>query len=418
MMDIVGTVVEQTQRLLDKGFLLSAYLPLATTTLAVWVEVSGTDGVSATLVGLADGTASAAIVGGGLTLVGLYLAAFVVHGLRRAVRDAWSGAIPAPLIREAMVSRRFQRYERLHRRLVHLGYGLGAAFWLLEDDLDPAKVGGAEAAPSGSEAVDALARRCDAQLRLLRRRWTPFASERAGHLLVDLHRLANADPSTTAAQQSVNSVRQARMGRSPSDQRAADRLSAAAVRLEQRFRTLEDHLDTSYPPSTAMQATRLGNVLARTEHYSTLRYDIPLQTLWPRLRLVAPERQLSDVEDALVRIDFALAMTTGGVLASAAGLGMIPFDGPTTERVLIGLGAAAAAAGLYRFAVVAAHLYGAQIAATIDLNLPELGGHLEKLGASAVNWDALHHFFERGDPLSAPTDPTGRVGARLPGEDD
>jgi hypothetical protein len=44
-MDLVGTVVEQTQRLLDRGFLLSAYLPLAVTALAVWGELAGVDEV-------------------------------------------------------------------------------------------------------------------------------------------------------------------------------------------------------------------------------------------------------------------------------------------------------------------------------------------------------------------------------------
>jgi hypothetical protein len=95
-------------------------------------------------------------------------------------------------------------------------------------------------------------------------------------------------------------------------------------------------------------------------------------------------------------------MSTGGVVAAIMGLVAAIVDGPTPERVAIGLGAAVATVALYRFAVVSAHLYGGQIAATIDLNLPDLEERLAKLSAHAVDWDALHHFLARGDALPEP----------------
>lgn len=404
-MQLVGSIVEQTQRLLDRPFFLSAYVPTAVIALAVWVQLDGVGPVWDALQALADDSASEAVVTVGLALIGLYLVAFVIHGLRRSLRQVWGGAVPFRLLREALVTRNLARHNRLRDRLEALAEQRTAARWMLNDFADEQR-GFVPRPPSTRAEIDRTRDRCARTLRALDRRGALFAVERAHRFLCRLWRLAAADDEAGRTSRLIEQVRS-----HGGDSRVRRRLIAARLRIEQRFHATDAELELAYPPEDGLQGTALGNVLARTEHYSTVRYGIPLSELWPRLRLIADERALAEADDALVRVDFAVTLCTGAVVVAATGLVLVLAGGPSPEPVWVGLGAVLVAITMYRFAVAAAHIYGGQVAAVVDLHLDALAEALPDPKGTDRDWNSIYHFLARADTWTggddADDDPDG-----------
>jgi hypothetical protein len=161
--------------------------------------------------------------------------------------------------------------------------------------------------------------------------------------------------------------------------------------------------NADYPPNEEqVRATVFGNVMARLIAYPTTRYQIPLDTMWPRLTHVIPEPELRRVDDASIFVDFSVVSgAAAAVVVIGSTIAGFLVDGSVLRAVGFGIGGAVAAVVFNRVAITAARSFAEEVQACIDLYrlalLEKLGYRRPKdLAAERAIWNALYSFLSRG----------------------
>lgn len=397
---MISTFVDHAGKAVGKRFFVTAFLPTVVIATVASIELWGIEAIRQRLANWAERPVGEAIFDIAATLVGIFLVAYVFDSLRWSVRAVFEGTWPAPLrrYREWAVLRMLRKCERRTSGLQATLDRLAAVKWIKQG---LGTVSYAEPFQSPHDAVRALTT-ARSHIRII--------AEKARHR--DLNRIVQAAHCLWRLQGNRSQIGSHATeldellgwlkGKAATKEAAAS-LDSAELRLEQRRVWFDERLELNFPQRADTQPTQLGNVMARADSYSATRYGIPLRELWPRLEIFVDDAVLAQVDDSLSRVDFGLAMTTGGLGLSILGTASFLTGGPAVGLIL----ATASLGGCilaYRFAVLSGEAYGKRISAAVDIYRRET---LWALGVepplSVADerqvWDQLHHFLARGDDL-------------------
>jgi hypothetical protein len=377
---MINTLLTRIAGLLEREFLFASFLPgllfataLGATMLAVVGGESGWAGL-ASYTTLQKGVFT--VVGG----MAVILFSYVLHILRSAFLDFWSGRIAAlrwGLVRAAEQVRR-GRYERLAAR--------------------------ARAVPRWRSRFDAWTTQVAV---VWNKDWPTLpAAEKAG--LMELANSLKPGQDDAEVANVLDSVLAAYTQYSGED--LADvfellkrQMEVSAGDEEARIQNDSYCLDREFGTRESVRATRLGNVIESYQQYPAKRYRIETEIFWPRLQKVITTEYMDLLREPRIVLDFSVTMASLAVAYCAFAL----LAGPWlwfNALLWVSLGAAAALAAFffYQVAVRAALQLGELIRSSFDLfrldllqvlRLPEPANHAEE----KQTWEKFSHLAVYGE---------------------
>ncbi|MBN3459217.1 hypothetical protein JNN96_34850 [Mycobacterium sp. DSM 3803] len=426
---MISTVLDKTLQLFGRAFLVSAFIPTLVAVAVLNIVWHGYGQVAATAKRWATDGIGAAAVDIVSWFLAIYLAAYVVYGIRSVLRTLFQGIWPAPLKWVQNLGERLaiRRFRRTRDRLKSLTDRKNDVAWIVDDtnwcvrapcDWNTTPPWTAPGTPP--HPVNPILKRARRRLKTAHRvvdlRWVPawwrqrsilraLASGRAA--------LTWVGSSSPEQQRAINNIRTSLQELCVSDTSCEDHrmrderfivaVQGGAAWIERLRGRAEVKRNADYPPNEEqVRATVFGNVMARLIAYPATRYQIPLDTLWPRLTHLVPEPELRRVDDASVFVDFSVVSGAAAavVVIGSATAGFL-VDGSVLRAVGFGIGGAMAAVVFNRVAITAARSFAEEVQACIDLDrlalLEKLGYQRPKdLAAERAMWNALYSFLSRG----------------------
>jgi hypothetical protein len=417
-----GSIYGKAVELFGKALLVSAFLPLlaVTAALAVSIEPSvAVDTFNKWTAKEPTEQASGAII----LLFALYLLSFIVYGVRERIARFLSGG-------EFWVLPAIRRWRRVHFTQKELdketrfdGPGLAVAqavTWAKGGfgDIDRDFI----YIPPKSKAKK-LARDVDAILDRLQGRGIGqriSATERAelARFFVAIHRLSYLD--RTAGTARVRRLRALCAARQPpididawcEDVKALD-YGDIVVAYNERVWS---------PPLRDIQPTELGNVLIWAYAYTSKRYGIELDFLYPRLLKVIDKEYQAKIDDRQQFLDFSviltfLAFSAAAIYAVAATFSIVANPAKHAWQPIVGAVAffavwASLGRGAYGLSLVAARGYVSIITSAVDLFRLPLLKQLEIALPSPAKeveiWSRLNATILTGEFTPAPEPPPSK----------
>jgi len=404
---IVGTALDQSQKLFGRGFLIAGGGPTLLFAVIGGYLLYGYAWLQSSVLAWIGLGWQEALFQIALLLVAVYLAAQVVYGLRTAALQVYQGEWPGPLawlrpVGIALATKTMRRYEAREEAILEV---LTDFAWAREfqfgETFSPVEVA-EEEVRRRQQQVHAAHERLAGQVRQ-GRRWREGAY---GEILHEARLLqANRDrfsPDLQADVDALVAVVAARYREHLPLRAAVEHLWEATFRewieaSEARAANFPEH-------ERWLRPTQMGNVAAALEAYPFDRYGIGLSALWPRLVPILPEEVRLRIEDATTSLDFTVLISLLS-LAAAVGAAGIALYGPPRDRafeVAIPLALALAGWLFYRLAISATRALGVQVQATVDLFRLDLLDALEIERPSTPEqekaiWTELRHFIAQAD---------------------
>ncbi len=363
-----GALYTRALELFGRALLLSSFVPCLVVTSGVYLSVD-TGGFLALLDSWAAETLDVKASRALLLLVGIYLFAYVLYGLRDAATELLrSGRLwVLPSVRAAR-RRHFLRARLARQESFDVSLGIPQAAVWAEAGFgapDPASV-----VFQKDVSADRLLERAKHRLERLGeakarggmdRVLTVGEGEDLAQLLWALHQLSDRKPAAVAPL-----VEQ--LGAMATDEVLTDWYRAIQHRS---YGALVDAFQPMHaePAERDIQPTALGNVLACGASYSRVRYGIQAPLLHPRLAQVVDKDYQAKLDDARTFFDFAVLAT---FLCAMAGLFVAVWSAwpPRTlspGRALVALGWFGASHLFYRVTVAGARTYALALNSAIDL---------------------------------------------------
>ena len=126
----------------------------------------------------------------------------------------------------------------------------------------------------------------------------------------------------------------------------------------EEYARLDSELVASYPETSRLLPTRLGNVLRAAEDYPSVRYGLAISVVWPRLWLVLPDSTRNELSTARQSLDERTRLLIWGLLFAIWSIW-------SWWAIPIAIGVVAVA---YRGMFGAARVYGDLLRASFDLH--------------------------------------------------
>lgn len=453
-MGIFGTALGQAQKLFDRGLAVVGLLPCLVFSAVLLVLMYGSSSVSILTRNYGPKNEDGPILIF-LTVVGLYLAAYILYGLRGLLYSlhcgGWSRLLGGSVLTRLLISQ-----QRAHGRLIaaykrqdsplEIAYWAGAGdpdlkyrpIWT-PDTLSLADVRAALAGFDRAHDIvhPALERPGGLSIAEERRLWEMVGHAARLHGQLGRLRGENADPASSAergdlARRIEGVVRMVKEDAAsfPAFARYIDDM--AVVYCGERDLYFET-LTAIYPLKGVsgtmgrVRPTRLGNIALRAELYTQDRYKIVLEELWPRLEMVMSDEIKKQVEDSRQLLDFAVVMTALSGVAALFQIGhaasRLYLELHFTRRIshhaaplfpvsaehwlLMGVGLLVCVVAVRAFdevAVQAARGYGARLCSAVDLCrldlLKSLSIPAPKTRAEETDlWEQLSAFIREAEPL-------------------
>jgi hypothetical protein len=369
---MIQTLLDQTQKLFSRGFLIAAFIPsLLFVTLLAYLGW-GYDALSGAVAQWTQKGLQEAGLELLLAAAGVYLLAYVLYGLRVAVYQVFQGQWPLAFLRTLGLRLEERAMAARQRDLDQLEAALNDLDWAAEYDFARSFVRREKLTQDeGKKRYDDY-----------RKRYTELIAAADGQQRLDgeAYRriLHEARYLQTSSEKFDDNLRQqvaafvALLKQDYADkplfQETVKALSSEKLReWEQAYA----HLYDSFPPSKRwLQATRLGNVTSVLELYPLDRYGIPLNALWPRLLHVIPEDFRKRIEEANIYMDFTLFMALLAAVAAPVPV-ILLLTGQSSLTVVgsvgITVGLLAAARIFYQLTISAFRAYAVQVQAAVDL---------------------------------------------------
>jgi hypothetical protein len=426
---VISTVLDKTLQLFGRTFLIAVFIPTLVTAVVLNVVWHGYGQVSSTAERWSSGGVSAAALDIASWFLALYLVAYVIYGARSVLRTVFQGVWPGPLkpiqsVCEKLVVMRFRRacdrLDRLADRKNDVAWIVDDVKWCVRTPSDWNTDPPWTAPGSSPEELDPLLRRARRRLNAANRVLDRHSAPAWWRQRCVLHALVSGraavtwiGPRSQEQQTEINEVKACLQQLCVCATSCADRCARAerfmmavqhaAAWIERQRGQAEVKRYADFPPSEdQVRATLFGNVMARLIAYPTTRYEIPLDTLWPRLTHVVPDPDLQRVDDASIFVDFSVVSGCGAAVV-VIGCAMAAFlvDGSVLRALGFGIGGAVAFVVFNRVAITAARSFAEEIESCIDMYRLAL---LEKLGyrrprdlaAERAIWNALYDLFSRG----------------------
>lgn len=430
-------MLDQAVSLIGRRFVIAAMVPTALFAAIILVLFGEADRLSKAVETVAKADFSEIGLGTLAILATTAILAYVLHGVRALLHGLLKGYWPRLCLPLEWPLRLHQTYlfNRLNRDLRTIDAEKTDVIWLktgLQPRWDPRPLRAAWLdtplfRPPGWRGMlqicraDLVALRDHDDIERLPRlmayaRGLQFASTRVGlmpkeaqgdvsALVTQLRDLVQRPPATGAADGTPSLV--------PAVQGALGRIDHD---VERRRRRAFTRLVERFPRDPSrLRATSLGNTAMVQQEYPINRYGIALGELWPRLRLVLPERTEKVLEDSEIFLDFCIAvavlsLTCGLVHAGATSMpwfeaGGVPDHGWWS---LLPAGALLGAfIVFYQLAIRAQRTLNGHICAAIDLHRRDLLTALKIEKPSTVAgermiWSKLSALFTQElDPAGA-----------------
>lgn len=368
---MIGTALDQAQKLFGRGFLIAAFVPcilFATVITYLWWDF---ETLKMAVQVWAQKDLKASTFETLLVLIAVYVLAYVLHGVRAAAHQLYQGQWPVPFswLRPVALVR---VHRTMHRRQVALRekeVALDDPAWAI--DFDFAETYTAIRLMS-EEARSRVQKVRDSHQGILR--CLEEGQEWQEKAYLEILREAR--------------LLQANRDQLPNLQKEIDRVVEdikAAYKANQPLRTTTAHLNAlalrewttaytdlmEYFPSDErwLRPTQLGNIISVLELHPLDRYGINLGSLWPRLMHVISEGARLRIEEANTYLDFTVLMSLLS-LASAVIAVVAGFYGPVRSlalRILLPFFLLMSFWLFYRLAIQATRTFGIQILAVVDL---------------------------------------------------
>lgn len=407
---MISSILDQAQKLLGRGFLISAFVPSAVVLLLnLWIW-SGL-GVLREVVGeLTAGKLKQASMKILVGILATYLVAYLLYGLRSAVHELYQGGIFRGWLRTAILRSTKQRIADLEHSLREAEARLDDCYWPTRY-----RFGDSLVREAPDEHLPGLLERVEGKREELRKHLDQHQAvdpDLYGSILHDARRLKVWEPrlgkgETLRAKRVIARLRK--------DHRDKALLAARRSLESDALREWTDAYVARYErfPSNErwLRPTRYGNRIAVLELYPLQRYGIDLSTLWPRLAHVVTEDAKKRIDDATIFLDFTLmmsflsALTVGSVLWKAVLSGRLV---GVEQSLVLGIHLLVPLASCYVFyllALRAVQVWSLQMQATVDLFRLKLIDALDlerphDPESELAFWTDLRRFIAQADPPS------------------
>jgi hypothetical protein len=402
---MIGTALDQAQKLFSRGFVIAAFVPSLLFATVVACRWWGFATLKTTVQawaqkGLKESAFEILLVG---TVV--YLLAYVLYGIRTAIHQLYQGEWPIPLkwLRPVGLALVHRAMGRCQARLREKEVRLDDPAWAIDFDF-------AETYASIKLALEepTLQKVRDSHQHILRclEKGEVWQEKMYLDILHEARILqANRDRFSSDLQKEVDRLVgdiQAAYKASPSLRTATTRLNALALREWTAAYT--DLMDNFPDDERWLRPTQLGNMVSVLELHPLKRYGITLSSLWPRLMHVISKDARLRIEDANIYLDFTVLMSLLSLVA--AGIVIIAdfYDPPSNLilRIVFPFFLLLSFWLFYRLAIQATRTFGIQILAAVDLFRLKLLDALdiERPGTVAEEqqiWKELHYFIVQAD---------------------
>ena len=403
---MIGIALDQAQKLFGRGFLIAAFIPTLIFAVVVSYLLGGAEGLEKTVRGWAQGDLKEMGVEILLSLVAVYLLAYVLYGVRTGLQQLYNGQWPVPLkylrrVGLAMARRTMVlRQKALREKEGALDDPAWAIYFDFVKTYTPIQV-------TPEVAKTSLNKIRDSHTSLLccieeKQDWqeeTYLDILREARILQ-----ANRDRFPSDLQMEVDRLVgniKAAYHSNPTLRSAASLINARARReWTAAYTELRDY----YPDDERwLRPTQLGNIASVQELHPFNRYRINLSLLWPRLRHVISDDVRLRLEDTNIYLDFTLIMSFLSFVAAVIA-GITAFSGPprNVPSLLLPLILLGSFWLFYRLAIQAMRSFGTQIQAAVDLFRLKLLDALEierpaNLEEEQKIWEEIRSFIAQAD---------------------
>ncbi|HZC99779.1 MAG TPA: hypothetical protein VFA46_06180 [Actinomycetes bacterium] len=343
----------------------------------------------------------------GLTLVGIYLLAYALYGVRGGINRLYQGSLPRALDPLERLLRRNQIRVMGHHRheLSRAEAGVDDASWPTDFDFGPTWVETELNDDEARRSLDDATRDHAALLSALgdgrQVREEDYRALLARARVLCSRATRQAVPSPSEVEALVTAMKRA-YAENPPLRTALHRISNRAMG---EWTLARGEFAVRFPENERwLRPTRLGNMVAALEYAVFKRYWISLTDLWPRMLHVVADDVRSRVEDANAYVDFTLMMSF--LSAGTVGVALVAIDtGPARSWALRALLVAlplVASWLFYQLAMSATRAFAEHVRAAVDLF------RLDLLDALSIErpripadeqpiWDELERFIAGAD---------------------
>jgi len=403
---MIDTIIDQAQKLFGRGFLIAAFIPTLIFAVVFRYLLGGVEGLEKTVRGWAQSNFKEMGVEIVLSVVAVYLLAYVLYGVRTGLQQLYYGQWPLPLkylrrvglamARRAMVRRQKtlrEKEDALNDPAWAVDFDFVATYTPIQVTPGVAKASLNKIRDSHTSLLCCIKEEQDWQektyldilreARILQANRDRFPSDlkmKVDRLVADIKKTYRSNPRLRSAASLLNA-------------RALREWTAA-------YTDLRDY----YPDDERwLQPTQLGNIASVQELHPFNRYRIHLSLLWPRLRHVISDDVRLRLEDTNIYLDFTLIMSflscVAAVIAAIVAFYSPPLNVPLFLLPLILLGSFWL---FYRLAIQATRSFGTQIQAAVDLFRLKLLDALEIERPSSLEeeqkiWDEIRSFIVQAD---------------------
>lgn len=297
---MINSLVEKIANFFEKGFLFASFLPALLFSSAIAVTLAIVLGLDAATQWIAQLTDVQKVVGAFDVTLALIIFSYLIHALRPALLQFWSGTADSALLWSFWKLGQFlerRRFLRLRVRTERKSPWLDVLDWfrgqLAYDGGRP---------PLTDERKNKLLR----AIRALDETLGPEVVKRRLQPLIDAYAQFSSDGLMMEVYHETR-------------QRLDDwhRIENVCIQSDVAI------LDRQFGSIETLKPTRLGNIITAYQLYPNKRYAMEAEIFWPRLRFVIPAEYLALVEEPEILLNFLLASaslsTVYGLLALTVG---------------------------------------------------------------------------------------------------
>lgn len=322
---MIGSVLEQAQKFLGRGFLISAFIPSLLFSAVFLYLAEGEQTLRSTVQDVMEKGFQQAGFEIVKLLVAIYLLAYVVYGIRGALHNWYQGNWPDVMhpLRAWGLQRNRKIMRRRRSRVEAATSRLNVADWVaargFKTTYFPIKL-------SSEEAEERLSTARNTHVALVtglndRPEWDDKDDQLYWHVLTEAC-LLQANGKGLAPHLQVRIAQLVKEIKEAYGTKANVRLRGSAQAFkadaEGEWAKARDDLANEFPGNERfLRPTRLGNITMVQELYPLDRYGITLSGLWPRLMHVMPADARDRLEDANIFLDFTVIMSLLSAVASA-----------------------------------------------------------------------------------------------------
>jgi hypothetical protein len=414
---MISTIFDQALKLFGRGFFIAAFMPSLLMVIVLACQWWNPADLLPTLAKADDKDWLKSAPQLALAVVAVYLAAYLLYGVRAGVQQLYQGNWPVPLrcLSTILLASERRTFRRWQRRCKDELRPKDVADWACPPPAYAPEFGNAYSSvrirPAETPRQLREARQFFSELRS--RLWGKEELDSAEYgvycrALTVAHRLqANrADLPTHVVTDLASFVEELRLAHKASAalRGGANRLREEALRA---WREASGRVAREFPDKESwLQHTRFGNVTAVQELYPLERYGIALSDLWPRLKAVIPKETADRIDEANIYLDFTVLMSFLSLAAacSAVAAAFYSLERPLLLRILTPVGLLLLAWLFYHLAIEATRAFGVQLQVAVDIHrfkvLDALGLPRPKSPAEEQKvWTALRYFIVQADPL-------------------